>query len=723
MKKQFIKATKEFANFEKWVNAPYFRKSFNLDFSPEKAEIDISGLGFYVLFINGKNITKGHLAPYISNLDHYCYYDTYDVSPYLKKGENVIGVMLGNGFMNPFGGSVWDFDKVEWKNAPCLALEFSAEGEGKTLSFDADESFKTHPSPIIFDELRMGEHFDANLEIENWNMPGFDDGAWDNVLVSSAPRGKMEKCEAEPICVQYELKPTRFYKVEGGYIYDFGENNAGICRLKLKNADKGQKIEMWHAELLKEDGSLDISSTIFDRPTTQFYKEYSQKDVYIAKGESEESYTPSFTYHGFRYVYVTGIRDDQATGGLLTYVVMSSLNKVSGGFTCSSDTVNTLFEMAKRSDMSNFYYFPTDCPHREKNGWTGDASISAPHMTYLYDTEKNYTEWLKNIRSAQTEDGRIPGIVPTGDWGFAWGNGPAWDSVLFNLPYELYIKRGNTDVIRENKSAMMRYLTYIMGRRNEDGTISIGLGDWVPVGKGADQYDAPLALTDTLMVMKSAHQASVMFDAIEATFEADYARSIEENLRNTLRETMIDFETMTVKSSCQSAQALGIYYGLFTEDEKNEAFSRLMEFIHAKNDRFDVGFLGLAVIFDVLSDFGEGNLAYKLIMQDGYPSFAHLIENGETTIPEWFKPDADRLYSHNHHFLCDFTRWFIERVAGLKVVDSENVLIQPDFIDGLDHASAYYDLPKGRVTVSWKREKGEVKLSYDAPEGVTVTEV
>ncbi|MBQ2942418.1 MAG: family 78 glycoside hydrolase catalytic domain [Clostridia bacterium] len=723
MKKQFIRATEEFASFEKGVNAPHIRKSFSLDFVPEKATIDISGHGFYVLFVNGKDITKGHLAPYISNLDHYIYYDSYDVSSYLKKGENVIGVMLGNGFMNPFGGSVWDFDKVAWKNAPCLALEFSAEGEGKALSFDADESFKCHPSPIIFDELRMGEHFDANLEIDGWNMPGFDDSKWNNALIAPTPRGKMEKCEAEPVCVQYELKPTKFYKVDGGYIYDFGENNAGVCRLNLKNAAKGQRVELWHAELLKEDGSLDISSTIFDRPTTQFYKEYSQKDLYIAKGEGEEIYTPSFTYHGFRYVYVTGITDEQATGELLTYIVMSTGFSEMGGFDCSSETVKTLFEMAKRSDRSNFYYFPTDCPHREKNGWTGDASISAPHMTYLYDTGKSYTEWLKNIRAAQTEDGRIPGIVPTGDWGFAWGNGPAWDSVLFNLPYELYIKRGNTDIIRENKSAMMRYLTYIMGRRSEDGTIAVGLGDWVPVGKGADQYDAPLALTDTLMVMKSAHQASVMFDAIEATFEADYARSIEEDLRNTLRDTMIDYETMTVKGSCQSSQALGIYYGLFTEEEKDEAFSRLLEFLHKKDDRFDVGFLGLSVIFDVLSDFGEGNLAYRLITQDGYPSYAHLIENGETTIPEWFKPDADRLYSHNHHFLCDFTRWFIERVAGLKVIDSENVLIQPDFIDGLDYASAYYDLPSGRVSVSWKRENSKVKVSYKAPAGVSVTEV
>ncbi len=722
MKKKFIAATKDFASFDNRVNAPYIRKSFNLDFCPEKAEIKIAGLGFYVLFVNGKDITKGHLAPYISNLDHYIYYDTYDVSSYLVKGENVIGIMLGNGFMNPFGGSVWDFDKVEWKNTPCLALEFMAEGEEKRLSFDADESFKCHPSPIIFDELRMGEHFDASLIKDGWNMPGFDDDAWENAFLTTAPRGKMEKCTCEPISVLKEIAPVSINKVEGGYIYDFGENNAGVCRLNLENAACGQKIEMWHAELLKENGELDISSTIFDRPTTQFYKTYSQKDVYIAKGEAKETYTPSFTYHGFRYVYVTGISENQATKELLTYLIMSTGFSEIGGFTCSSDTVNTLFEMAKRSDRSNFYYFPTDCPHREKNGWTGDASISAPHMTYLYDTEKSYTQWLDNIRAAQTEDGRIPGIVPTGDWGFAWGNGPAWDSVIFNLPYELYIKRGNTEVIKENKSAMMRYLTYIMGRRSEDGTIAVGLGDWVPVGKGADQYDAPLALTDTLMVMKSAHQASVMFDAVEATFEADYARNIEEDLRNTLRETMIDYDTMTVKGACQSSQALGLYYGLFTEDEKDKAFSKLLEFLHAKDNRFDVGFLGLSVLFDVLSDFGEGNLAYELITKEGYPSYAHLIKNGETTIPEWFKPDADRLYSHNHHFLCDFTRWFIERVAGLKVVDSENILIQPDFIDGLDAASAYYDLPAGRVEVSWKRENGEVKMTYTAPEGVSVIE-
>ena len=196
MNKKFICASKERCTFEKNVSAPYFRKNFKLEELPQKAEISICGLGFYVLYINGINITKGALAPYISNPDHFCYYDTYDVTEYLNTGQNVIGIVLGNGFYNPFAGAVWNFDKADWINAPCVALNFDADGK---ILFEADESFKTHSSPIIFDELRMGEHYDANKEVCGWNTVGFNDSEWDNAYFAPAPRGKLTVCEAEPI--------------------------------------------------------------------------------------------------------------------------------------------------------------------------------------------------------------------------------------------------------------------------------------------------------------------------------------------------------------------------------------------------------------------------------------------------------------------------------------------------------------------------------------------
>ena len=716
MKSRFIKAENKKCSFDEHVPAPMMRKSFNLDFVPENANICICGLGFYILYINGREITKGRLAPYISNPDHCCYYDEYDIAGYLRKGENVIGVILGNGFYNPFGGAIWDFEKAKWSGAPRLALEFSACGEGRELEFSADGTFKTHPSPIIFDELRMGEHYDAGREIEGWCAPGFDDSSWQPAAAAEPPRGEMRKCSAEPIRVIKKIKPTAIIKCKDGYIYDFGENNAGVCTLKI-NAEKGRRITIRHAELLK-DGEIDQSSVGFNRPGFEYYHEYNQKDIYIAKGGGTEEYTPHFTYHGFRYAEVTGITEEEATEQLLTFNIMSSDLKTIGEFSCSDETVNKLFEMTVRSDRANFYYFPTDCPHREKNGWTGDASMSAAHMIYLYDTDKSWREWLFNIRKSQKEDGSIPGIVPTDEWGYEWGNGPAWDSVLFNLPYELFKRRGNTEVITENASAMMGYLEYIIKRRDPDGTIAVGLGDWVPVGKGSADYDAPLALTDSVMVMDMAKKAEEMFSAAGLCHQAEFARGIYRDMRDTLRRTMIDFEIMTVKGSCQSAQAIALYYGLFEECEKQAAFDRLMDFIHKKKDSFDCGFLGMHVIFHVLSEFGEDETAYHMITKKEYPSYAHWIEQGETTLLESFQPDGKGCGSHNHHFLGDIARWFITRLAGLTVTDPDSVEIRPVFIQELDYASARYELPKGEAEVSWQREANGVRLNVSCPDDI-----
>lgn len=716
MTKQFIKATKECCSFNQHVNVPYLRKSFSLDFVPQEATLSICGLGFYRLYLNGKEITKGALAPYISNPDHYCYVDEYDVTGELQTGENVIGILLGNGFMNPFGGAVWDFDQADWLGAPRVALEFVARAGEKQFTVAADESFKVHPSPITFDEYRMGEHYDARLEIPGWNLPGFDDSAWEHAIWAEAPRGELKECEAEPIRIQKQLKPVAITACEEGYLYDFGVNTAGVTRLSVA-AEPGQQISLWHGELL-QDGKFYNENIIFKGERYSYYPKYNQKTVYTAKGQGTETHIASFAYYGFRYVLVEGIREEQATEDLLTYLVMNSDLKHIGDFSCSDADANTLFEMVERSDLANFYYFPTDCPHREKNGWTGDASMSADHMVLLYDVEKSWREWLCNIRKSMNEEGALPGIVPTGGWGFAWGNGPAWDSVLFNLPYMLYRYRGNTEVIAENAHAFVRYLEYILGRRSEDGTVAIGLGDWVPVGKAADEYDAPLALTDSIMVMDMAGKAAEMLRAIGYDLQASFAAAVKEELRSAIRRNLLDPETLEMAGACQSSQALALYYGVFEKEEEERAFEKLLQYIHQKNDSFDCGFLGMHVLFHVLSDHGQGELAYHMIIKREYPSYGHMLECGDTAIPEHFPKLGEIGSSHNHHFLGDIGRWFMTRVAGLYVVDSTHVEIRPDFINSLSQAQASYELPAGRVEVRWEKTDGAYEVKVRCPEGV-----
>ena len=719
MNKNFIKATYKKNELHDSVPAPYFRKSFSLDFTPESAEISICGLGFYRLYINGADITKGPLAPYISNPDHYCYVDKYDIKSYLTEGENVIGVLLGNGFMNPVGGFVWDFDKVDWAAPPCLALECNVKGEGDSaLSFEADTSFKTHSSPILFDEFRFGEVYDARIELDGWNKPGFDDSDWSRALTADRPRGELKICEAEPIAVTKKLRPVSITKEGDGYLYDFGLNTAGICLLNV-TADPDQTITMDHCERLIE-GKFSDSNIIFNSGYYLDNKDKVYRTVYTAKGGHAE-WLPHFVYHGFRYVLVNGITEEQATEDLLTYYVMSSDLKKLGSFSCSDERINKLYAMVDNALRSNFYYIQTDCPHREKNGWTGDASMSSDYAVLMYDTEKSWREWLNNIRKAMRADGALPGIVPTGTWGFNWGNGPTWDSILFNLPYQLYKFRGCTDVIKENATAMMRYLNYIIGRRDEKGLVAVGLGDWVPVGKSASKYDVPLAFTDSVMVMDMARKASEMFSAVGLINNADFAHRIYEEMRAAIRLHLVDLETMTVQGDCQSGQAIGVYYDVFNADEKPAAVARLVEFIHAKEDAFDCGFIGMHTIFHVLSEFGYGELAYAMITRKEFPSYTQLIDMGHTAMIEQFKYSSNGVTitsSHNHHFLGDINRWFTYSIAGLRPVSADTVEICPDFISSINHAEASYKLPAGAIEVKWARDGEDITVDIFCDAGV-----
>lgn len=719
MNRRFIKATEDYCTVEKHVSAPYMRRTFELDFVPERAKISICGLGLYELYINGVNVTKGLLAPYISNPDHICYYDDYEITKLLRKGKNAIGVILGNGFINSMGGYIWNFDSAAFRSSPKVALELCAECEGhQAVHIEADEYFKVCPSPIMFDDLRYGEYYDARNKIENWNSPDFDDNAWKNAKFAEVPRGELLLCRAEPIRSHKILKPQKIIKSSEGYVYDFGANTAGLCELNVKNTFVGQKLSFRYFELMR-DGEPFIESVVF--PTERFpeYHELNQKDIYICRGDAIETWKPHFTYHGFRYVLVSGITESQATEELLTYYVMHSALAKQGDFKCSNDTVNKLYEMAVNSDLSNFYYFPTDCPHREKNGWMGDVATSCFHMMMLYDCRSSFEEWLKNIRKAQNDIGALPGIVPTAGWGFEWGNGPAWDCAAFYLPYECWRLRGDKQIVRDNAHMLLRYLEYILTKRKEDGTVAFGLGDWSPVGKGNSKYDTPKCVSDSIIVMDMAKKASEMFEDIGYTKSANFARDIYEDMRRTVRTQLLDFDTCVLRGKTQTGQALGLYYGVFEADEQKRAFDVLLELIHSKNDSFDCGMLGLYTIFHVLSEFGESELAFHMLTKRDYPSYAHLIELGETSLPERFMPDGAPNDSHNHHFFGDIIRWFVREIAGLKVEDHKKVIIAPSLIGAITWAQAYYELPDGRIALKWEiNAEGKLYLEYVCPDTV-----
>ena len=717
MSTQFIGATREFCTIQNHVAAPYFRKTFVCENDVQQAVLTICGLGFYELYLNGKNITKGPLAPYISNPDHLLYYDTYDVANQLKEGVNVLGILLGNGMQNALGGFVWDFDKATFRGVPRVALCLSiTDGSGQVTELETDGSFKVHASPILYDDLRIGEIYDARLELDGWNLSEFDDSSWENAYITEMPRGEAVEPIVEPIVATQELMPVSVSPHEGGYLYDFGINMSGVCRMKI-SGQPGQKIILQYGEHL-ENGKLDLKNIGFDHAPG-----FLQQDVYICRGGNKEVYTPRFTYHGFRYVLVQGLVSSQATKELLTYLVMNTDLKEVGGFSCSDDTVNTLQLLTRRSTLSNFHYLPTDCPHREKNGWTADAALSAEHTLLNLTPEKGYRDWMRNICKAMSDKGALPGIVPTGGWGFRWGNGPAWDSVLVYLPYFTYVYRKDKVIVEQSTHAIFRYLDYLTTRMDEQGLLAIGLGDWCQPNLPASKYICPLLVSDSIISMDIAAKAAFLFDEMGMIRQGDFARSLTKTLRENIRRRLVNWQTLTVSGNCQTAQAMALFYGVFDQEEQQGAFKVLLSLIHKENDHMDTGVLGGRVIFHVLSQFGYSDLAYKMITQPTFPSYGNWVQRGAVTLWEDFQPPGRRVTSQNHHFWGDISNWFIQNLAGIRYNPRRNdwnqADIRPSFVEALTHAEGHHICPKGKIAVQWERTAEGVTLRVDSPAAMT----
>ena len=468
------------------------------------------------------------------------------------------------------------------------------------------------------------------------------------------------------------------------------------------------------------------ASSRFDRPSDRV-----QEDEYYCSGKGVEEYMPHFTYHGFRYAMITGVTEKQANEDLLTYIEMSSDIKPNGSFVCSDEVTNKIQEATVRSNYSNFWHIPTDCPQREKNGWTADAALSAEQILINMNAEKSYAEWMRNIYKAMDDRGALPGIIPTTGWGFEWGNGPAWDSVLVYIPYYTYKYRGDKEMIKDLAIPLMRYMNYLFTRLNDDGTIAIGLGDWCQVRYQKvvdnDGCITPLVVTDTIITYDLAIKAAFIFDELNMPAQKQFVLSLAQKVRKGFRENLIDRDTMTVLGHEQSGQAMAIYYGMLEEDEKAKAFDVLLQLIHDNDDHFDVGVLGGRIIFRLLADNGYDELAYEMITRPDFPSYGNWIARGATSLWESFYPtegchQMTRIDSCNHAFWGDVSAWFYIYLAGIRVnptcTDCSNVDIKPCFVGKLEFVKADYETPVGKIAVDWKRENNGILLKIEAAEDV-----
>ena len=626
-------------------------------------------------------------------------------------------VILGNGFANAIDFDIWQFESSPFRRAPCFALTLTYNGK-QTLQTDI--SFELYDSAIMFDDIRAGERYDARLRRTELFAPSSKalPGCKKPIIVET-PHGELRKCNVEPIREQRRFSAQRVISSRDGYIYDFGENNAGVVCLRV-NGESGQKITFDFGEVVI-DGKLNKDNIVCDFACDDYKWDYVQHDEYICT-DGWQTWTPSFTYHGFRYVYVTGLTSEQATIDALQCIVLHSDVKQRGNFRCSNQTLNRIYDITLRSDLSNLFYLPTDCPQREKNGWTADAALSAEQFLYNFDCGKTLAEWLVNVCKAQRSDGMMPGIVPTCGWGYQWGNGPAWDCVITEIPYQLCRFYGDTSVIENALPTILRYFDFISTVINADGLVDFGLGDWCEAeAEQCHDYSTPVQYTNALTLLDMANKTLRMLDVLQGDYITQRAKMEEEKQRFTqsFRNNYVKAGRITVQT--QTALAMAITSGVLTADEKKQAHIDLAGLLKARNYRFRVGVIGAKHLFDALTMFGDTDVAIRTIVGPDYPSYGYMLANGATTLWESFyklradgamwRSNGQKVDSLNHHFWGSVVSWFYRVVGGLDVRSVNEVLVTVPQTQLVTNAEISYTCGDKHITVVWQRNEAKGTLT------------
>lgn len=699
--------------------APMLRKSFSLEKkNPVQARLYVSATGYYEAFINGKRVGENYLDPGNTHYDRRNLYVTHDVTSLLSEsGNNVIAAVLGNGFANCQSKAVWNFEKARWRNRPALLCELRITyDDGSVQIINSDQSWRTATGPYTYNNIYSGDRYDETLDMPGWNTAKFDDSSWEKAVSIPSPSPILEAQTMPAIRINDELQPQLLKNIgDTVYVYDMGKNIAGFCRLKVKDA-KGVRFTLRHGELLKQDGTLEPGNIdVYYRPEKP--GEVFQCDEFTAATNGEELYTPQFTYHGFRYVQVHCSKpitlDEHSLRGLHVH---TALKKV-GDFSCSNELLNKIYQATCLSYVNNCHSIPTDCPQREKNGWTCDAWVSADLGLLNYDGIKFYEKWMTDFIDNQLENGDISGIIPTYDWGYGDWPGPVWDAALFFIPDALYRYYGDTCCIARLYPTMERYMKMLQSNEKDGGFLTYGLGDWVYWKDQTNtEYTSTLFYYNDCMMM--AHFARLLGK------DSAYYDKKAELLRNSINRKFFNAENATYAGGTQTAQAVALYYGIVPADKELEVAWKLHEVV-AENDYFlNFGLLGSKTVLPMLTKYGYVEDAYRMATKTETPSWGYQIKQGYTTLGETWVMNTDfHDASLDHVFLGDIIAWMQNTLAGINITEPgcRHLSIKPHFVSGLNFAQGSYNSVLGEVKSSWKRHDKGITLSVTIPVGATAT--
>jgi len=697
--------------------APFFRKEFSTVKQIRSARAYIAVAGLFELYLNGKKVGNHRLDPMYTRFDRRTLYLTHDITNYLKEGKNAVGILLGNGWYNHQSTAVWYFDQAPWRARPSFCMDIRitySDDSQETITSGTD--WKTSLSPVVFNSIYTGEHIDARLSQVGWNKAGFDDSKWKNSIPVGAPSVNIVAQVLHPIRDVEEIPAFKMTKFSDRlYLFDLGRNIAGVSQLKV-SGPAGTIIRLKHGERLGENEMVDQSNIdVHYRPTDQL--DPFQTDIYILKGEGEEIFKPSFNYKGFQYVEVTSDHPVELKKESLTGYFMHSDVPVAGNIHSSDTILNKIWKATNSSYLSNLFGYPTDCPQREKNGWTGDAHIAIETALYNFDGLTIYEKWMADHRDEQQPNGVLPAIIPTSGWGYTWANGPDWTSTIAIIPWNIYLFYGDTKLLTDCYENIRRYVDHI-DQISPSGLTDWGLGDWVPVKSVASRelMSSIYFYTDASILAKAAN----LFRK-KADYEKYNALSVK--IKNAINSKYLNRETGIYASGFQTELSAPLHWGIVPEELRSKVAENLAKRVIADGKHLDVGLLGTKTILNALSANGYADLAYELALQKTFPSWGWWIVNGATTLYENWPINSKSDISLNHIMFGEIGAWFYKSPGGIYPDEQQpgfkNIVLKPDFVKGLNSFEASHTGPYGTIVSSWRRMGKKIEYHVTIPANST----
>ena len=698
--------------------AAYFRKQFKASKKIKAARAYIAVGGLYELYLNGKKVGNHRLDPAYTRFDRRNLYVSYDVTQQLQQGENAIGVLLGNGWYNHQSTAVWFFDKAPWRARPtfCLDLKITYE-DGTTETVMTDKSWKTSLSPITFNSIYTAEHYDARLEQAGWNTTGFDEGKWKEVILRAAPSQHIVSQVMHPIRDVEKLEAKSIRKLnDTTYVFDLGRNISGVSELKVKGKE-GAVVRLKHGERLYDNGHVDISNIDQHyRPTDD--KDPFQTDIVILSGR-DDYFMPRFNYKGFQYVEVTSSEPIALKKESLSGYFMHSDVPVVGNIQSSNPVINKIWEATNSSYLSNLFGYPTDCPQREKNGWTGDAHIALETGLYSFDGITIYEKWLADHRDEQQPNGVLPSIIPTGGWGYEWGNGPDWTSTIALIPWNVYMFYGDSTLLQNSYVSIKKYVDHI-DNLYPSGLTTWGLGDWVPV-----KSKSPVELSSSIYYYADALILSKSAKLFGYEEDGERYEKLAHKIKEAINNKYLNKQTGIYGQGFQTELSMPLFWGVVPDELIAKVAKNLADRVRADNFHLDVGLLGTKAVLNALSENGYADVAYKVAAQEDYPSWGWWIKNGATTLYENWNIESASDISMNHIMFGEIGAWLYKGLGGIKPDPEKpgfkNVLIEPHFVQGLESFEASHTGPYGEIKTAWKRKGKGVELTVVVPANSTGT--